>query len=882
MTQIKDDALSSITKMANTRPEAVAIRFVGDDLFHEVNYDELQKAIQKCFECFEGVGLLAGDRVALWGSNSPEWMFTYLALVKIGSTIIPLDSKLTNEQLLELVQQVEPMVVVVDKEHYASIADLIPEIMHIQMETATIISGKFPTESIADAARPLDIDPSLGGIVFTSGSTAQPKGVMLSRESVAHATGGVIQRFGITESTELLCILPFHHVLGLGACLATIQAGGSATLLQDPRADLLLKAMKATSTTLLPGPPRLFELLLANIHSQMKQMPTPVRIILHTLRWFTRQIRTYSKFNPGKILFNKLHKRFGGNLKVFISGGAALPGEVRAGLEELGFDIVEGYGLTETAGSVSINTLEHNRAGTVGQAFPGLEVRIANQDVNGEGEIWVKGPTNMVGYFHDPQATKDIFRDENWLRTGDIGFIDKDGFISITGRIKELIVTSAGKNVSPEAVEHLYRKIEGVKELAVLGMPSPTRHGEEIHAAVVPQSNTSDSSQQIHNSISACSSKIPSYLQIIRIHLVAEIPRTTTLKVRRAVLRQMLLEQKESNVPKESVHKHTETDEVTDKIMFVVRGIVGSKDDSLTIDSGSALIFDLGIDSLGLIELASSLQQEFHVQIDLAQIQSCKTVADVDKLIRRTTNNTQDDSASKTSNPDQLSDAVEFKIPPLRTGNSLRFLTILRVLFRWLWDLKVEGLLNLPEQGPFILCPNHESHFDVLYVSSSLPLKHQKTFCTFAKRELFDAFFTRWITRIVRAVPVDRKGDFSQALNAGVALLKAELPILIHPEGTRTSDGTLQPFRRGAAHLALKTGVPLIPVHIDGSYEIFPTQARIPKLFSFLTSKPLRLRIQFGKPLFPEESGDIAESERILTNHLRREIELLGGNHWTY
>ena len=873
MSKVYDDILLTITKTAKTRPDAVALRLIGDDVHREMTFATLREAIQTRAECLKNAGIRPGDRVVLCGVNSPEWMCAYFSVVRIDAIVVLLDSQLTNEQFQQILQRVEPIALILDEAHHAQSSAVAPDIIRIQMETGTVMPGEYPDTVRTDVVRPDALDPATGAIVFTSGSTAQPKGVVLSRSNIAHGEICVVDRFGLSESSELLCILPFHHVLGVGACLATLRAGGATTLLQKPGGELLLKAMQATHTTVLPGPPRLFELLLTNIHTQIQQMPPPVRTSIGILRWLTRQIRTHSGFNPGQVLFRKLHDHFGGHLHILMAGGAALPSEVHTGFEELGFNIMTGYGMTETAGAISINTPERNRAGTVGHPFPEVEVRIANQDVSGEGEIWTRSPSNMMGYFHDDAATAETFREDGWLRTGDIGHIDRDGFISITGRIKELIVTSAGKNVAPEAVEHHYRGIDEIKELAVLGMPSSVRTGEEVHAAIIPQGSGPEVEQRIRDAVAARSTQVPSYSRIQRVHIVREIPRTTTLKVRRSVLRQMLLEESTTKAPHVDKDEQGDSDELTRNVIEIVRGIVGSQDTPLNIGPESVLVFDLGLDSLGVVELTSCLQQEFNVTVEITQIHACKTVADLAQLVRR--NPQRDNPQGVPASSDTQADEYRSLIPPLRTGRSLILLRILHTLFRWMWNLRVVGRENVPEEGPYILCPNHESHMDVVFVTSTLPPAHQTTLCTFAKREHFDAPVMRTIANMVHAIPVDRKGDPRKALDVGAVLLKAGRPILIHPEGTRTRDGALKPFRRGAAHLALHTGFPLIPVRIDGAFNIFPPHARLPKLFSFTAGQPLRLRVAFGTPIMPPKAVYDADTERLLTEQLRQAVEAL-------
>ncbi|MFT3768582.1 MAG: AMP-binding protein [Minicystis sp.] len=625
--------------------------------------------------------------------------------------------------------------------------------------------------------------------------------------------------------------------------------------------------MEQTGTTVLPGPPRLFELLLTSIRTELGKTPKPVRAAAAAMQKATRFARDRVGVNPGKAFFRKVHAKMGGRLQSFFSGGAALPMEVRRGLEDFGFEILEGYGLTETVAGVCSNSPAANRAGTVGRPLTGVEVRIANPDVSGQGEIWVRGPVVMKGYFRDPEATAEVMREGGWFRTGDLGKLDKDGFLSITGRIKEIIITSSGKNVAPEEVEQQYRGIDAVRDLAVLGMPSATRHGEEIHAAVVAASGSGDAAARVEEAIAARSAKVPSHLRIQRVHVVTEIPRTSTLKVRRAALREQLLASAPAGERRAAAAVEAQ-DEMAEKVLRVVRDVVEADAKGLAITAASTLVFDIGLDSLGQVALASRLGDAFGIAIGVPEVQTCKTVGDLVGLVRKA-------PAGVAAAP--AKESAPIQPPAARGAADLAQLRAARRLFSMLWDLEAEGLDRLPAEGPFILCPNHESHLDVVFVAACLPERHQATLCAFAKKEHFEAPHTRLAANWVRAVPVDRLGDPQRALDAGRDLLRAGRSLLIHPEGTRTRDGSLQPFRRGAAHLALETGAPIVPVRIEGAYDIYPPHEALPMIWRRAGRPRPKLRVRFGEPIragaIDRASGDPAHA---LTEKLRRAVEALG------
>ena len=873
MNRPNDPLLTSILTLSNSRPEKVAMRFIGDASRSEVLYSELATAIRERAIGMEKAGLVPGDRIVLLGKNSPEWVLSYLSITRAGATAIPLDPKLTQVVLTELINEIVPVALIIDLQYEQSLAALAENAIRINIKDGCVfVSDRYPALLSADLNRPDDLDPDIASIVFTSGCTAQPKGVMLSRDSISASMHCAISSLGIVNTSEMLCVVPLHHVLGFGVCMTVLMVGGTATFIEEPRSDLLLKAMQETHSTLLPGPPRLFELLLTNIRTQIKQMPAPNRTVITVLQKGTGWVRKWTPFNPGRFLFASLHDRFGGNLQRFIAGGAPLPASVSTGLQQFGFDIVEGYGLTETSAGVSINTAEHSRAGTVGRALPGVEIRIANPDVYGQGEVWVRGSTLMQGYFHDPEATAEVLRD-GWLRTGDLGRLDAEGFLSITGRIKDLIITSAGKNVSPEAVEWLYRDIDEIEELAVLGMPSATRHGEEVHAAIVSKLEINQEAKNlVEEAISARSAQVPSHLQIQGIHLIEAIPRTTTLKVRRSVLREQILDDVSAAASMNQFQVDSKIDPVgsrkedlrTATVISIIREVVASSHSDLTITPNHTLVFDLGIDSMGQMELASRLQEQFQAFIEVAHVQTCKTVADLVALIQQK----QDLKKQPPSEP-----KGSISLPPKRGLWSRWVFSGLRKGFEHLWGLQAIGLENIPSDGAYILCANHESHFDVLFIASMLPTAHQSKLCTFAKRELFESMLIRLVIRLVGAIPVDRAGNTQQVLKIGADLLKQGRTLFIHPEGTRTRNGRLQIFRRGAAHLALQTGAPLIPVRIDGAYEIFPSHLKFPKRRPFSAGEYLSIR--FGRPIEPPVHAQGAECEQLLTRQLYQSIEAM-------
>ncbi|MCZ6632965.1 MAG: AMP-binding protein, partial [bacterium] len=583
-------------------------------------------------------------------------------------------------------------------------------------------------------------------------------------------------------------------------------------------------------------------------------------------------VRRLTPWNPGPTLFRTVHQAFGGSLRLCCSGAAPLPLEILHGLEKLGFNVTEAYGLTEASGVSTVNSVSRRRAGTVGPPISQTEVRIANPTPSsGEGEICIRGPVLMRGYFRDKATTSQVIRD-GWLHTGDLGRMDRYGYLTVTGRLKELIVTSGGKNVSPPDVERRYSDLPGVAELAVFGLPAKEGYGEEVHAAVVldPNADPASLQQAVETAVQERASQIPAYMRIQRIHILSEMPKTTTLKVKRGKLKQLAIApdtaEKSNSLGAPS---SAPQDERTQQVLTVVREAMRQTDDTRRVTLDATLQFELGIDSLGLIELAARVESALGVRLDERRLPALYTVADLVQAVKSAPD------LKNTSEPLQENGRSEPILPP-RGLLARMLLRAFGLLSRGLWKFDVRGLEHIPEQGPFILCPNHESGFDIFLVASCLRPAFQRTLCCFAKREHFEHFGTRLLARLACAIPTDRDGDILPALRSAAKVLAEGRPLLIHPEGTRTRTGQLGSFRRGAARLALETEAPLVPVCIVGAYAIFPIHRPLPRFFNWRRRQRHRLSVIFGPPIYPNNGNQTNITERGLTEHLRRAVQTLG------
>jgi long-chain acyl-CoA synthetase len=637
----------------------------------------------------------------------------------------------------------------------------------------------------------------------------------------------------------------------VASLVAPLFTGISVTVVPSVTSEAMLSAMAEKHPTILIAVPRLLELFLTSIRRKARERGRLAGGLLEALLAANALLRRRLGVNLGKLFFGRVHRAFGGALRIIASGGAPLDASTQRGIRGLGFTVCEGYGLTETCGPAIANRFERIQPDTVGKGITGVEARIAHPNAAGVGEICVRGPIVMRGYFREPVATRRAIRN-GWFRTGDLGAVDHEGNFRIMGRIKEVIVTSGGKKSVPAEIEERYRGLPGVAELAVVGVPVPGSLGERIHAAVIPAPGASEA--EILAEVMNRSRRVPTHQQIQKVHVISEIPKTRMLKPKRDKLRELFLSREASQATGAhpvSARESVATDELSRKILAIVQR---AQPDGRTVSPGDSLQFDLDVDSLGQLELIAAIELELGIRIPrrLPEIQS------VSDLIQVASQAPKGKPAERPAAP-----------VPRPTGWLAR--AVVRAF--WLvskifWRLELTGLENVPRKGPVIFCSNHESHLDVFWITSSLSGALANQVCCFAKQEHFENVFTRAVARLVGAIPVDRDGDIQPALETGVRALREARVLVIHPEGTRTKTGVMGPFRAGAAFLAIAQGVPVVPVRISGAYGIFPSHRWFPRPWG-------KLRIRFGTPLVPPALGRGALTESAFTERIRAAVAAL-------
>jgi long-chain acyl-CoA synthetase len=593
-------------------------------------------------------------------------------------------------------------------------------------------------------------------------------------------------------------------------------------------------------------------------------MPTFVQNILKSA---APLVRKYPFL--GKIIFKKVHEVFGGHIRYFFTGGAKIDPEVILRFQSLGIQMLQGYGLTETSPIISFTRVGSLKYKSVGKPLRSLQVKIHEPSVTGEGEIAVRGPSVFKGYFENPTATAEAFKD-GWFHTGDLGFLDEEGYIFITGRKKDMIVTPNGKNVYPEELEELLKGSALFSEVSVLGLESG--RGEAVHAVIVPVDLRSNHpKEKIWEEINRLTAGVSEYKKIQGVTVAfEELPKTPTKKVKKHLLRKMIQEghfekTNQGAALKNAMGSPLNANKENEKWLLEKLTEITKK---TQIYKESDLKQDLGIDSLTFMEIISILEAQFRVQIPDGEFSKMILVSDLLKY----TEEIHENQLPVTAQTESLSTHFDFRKNNTILMTFARLLIhglIIRPILKIFFRFKVKDQEFINSGGSFILTPNHSSHFDLLAILSSIPLRKLKTTYAVAAEDYF--FNTRLKSLFVRlvfnAIPFDRKARIEKGFTICEEILKAGGNLVIFPEGTRSPDGNLSAFKAGVGRLLAGHAYSAVPSYISGAFSILPKGGMIPKLHP--------LSIRFAKPVNFKQVSPDSKSYLLVAETLHHSVENL-------
>ncbi len=624
--------------------------------------------------------------------------------------------------------------------------------------------------------------------------------------------------------------------------------------------------------------PRMYEAMLAGIERRIGALGTialsAYRRLLPLSVWVLRRFG----WRIGRVLFAPVRRQVAPALRLLASGGAPLKPEIAWQLDGLGWEALEGYGLSETTAMLTFNQEGRARVGAAGRPIKDVVLRIAPMpDLEpGTGEIQARGPTVFAGYWHNNEATKEAFTEDGFFRTGDLGHIDQDGYLYIVGRSKEMIVVGGGKNIFPEDIEPVYAKSDLIQEAAVLD------HNGRLVGLFVPQVEPESNSagglrQRFRSEIERCAQELPPYERITDFALTAQpLPRTQIGKLRRHLLPEMFERAKAARGPVEERPLSDEDRALLERApadqvwAWLQRRFKGTR---LTLDTSPEL--DLGLNSFEWMSLAMELQERFGFRLTeeaLARMSSLRALV-------------QEVQQAAESGQSMSLDEAELGVEQERwlqpRGLALRVLSQVLfmanyVIMRGLFRVRAEGLEHIPGEGPFLITPNHLSFLDPFAIAAVLP-RHQLQQVYWAGWSgiLFTNPVTRMFSRATQVVPVDPEHGLTSTLLFARAILDRGKVLTWFPEGERSVDGDVHRFLPGAGLLIQKMRVPAVPVLIAGTYQAWPRSRRLPRVHPISLRFGPALMLAEGEPQSNSEDDDMERPKRI-ANRLREAVLALG------
>ncbi len=799
---------------------------VYDDGFRprSYSYPAVARAARNFAERLEQAGIGKGDRVVLWSENRPEWVAAFWGCLLKGVAVAPIDERHSIEFLERVARITEAKLVLRGEEVELSESWVGAPVWRLAEADWKSEGARFaPAEiSARDTVQ----------ILFTSGATAEPKGVVITHQNIlaniVPVEGEVVKyrKYARPFSPiRFLNLLPLSHMFGQAMAIFIPPMLAGMVIFQRSQSPVeIIRQIKTRKISVLVSVPKILEVLkeyLAGTAPEtLGNAPAGEKF---WWRWWR---------------YRRAHRLFGMKFWSFIVGGAALDPALESFFGNLGWVVIQGYGLTEAAPIVTLNHPFHAKKGTVGKPIHGVEIRIA-----ADGEVMVRGGNVTSGYFNNAEATGEAFED-GWFHTGDIGEMDETGNLLIKGRKKEMIVLADGRNVFPEDVERVVNEIEGVTESAVVAMKSEA--GELVHAVMVLED--AGAAEAV---VRAANAKLEEHQKIrgYTVWAADELPRTEgTRKLKRREIRDRL---SGGLQPAPTAHDAG------------VAGLLGKWSTGRAVDASTSLD-DLGLSSLDRVELLVALEQKIGGPVDESVFAGAKTVADLEAMAKR---------------PMSAARAEPFEFPKwnrskwadwTRVINLNLWILNLARLFAW---VRVEGRENLKDiEGPVIFASNHQGYFDGPILFIALPWKWRRKLAPAMRKEFFDAHFhpakypwydvftsrlNFWLGALAfNAVPIPQhEAGTRQTLRYIGEIVEEGWCPLIFPEGKHSGDETILPFQAGTAMMASKLGVPVVPVRVRGSNRVLHPTWRM--------ARPAFVRVRIGKPMKLEGEDFAALARRI-------------------
>ncbi|MCP6718777.1 MAG: AMP-binding protein [Patescibacteria group bacterium] len=807
------------------RPRFRTLKWTYSDIWNHANSFAnilLQQGVQK------------GDKVILIGYNSPFWVAAFFGIQLQGAVAVPLSPESKSDFIQNIVSQTEAKIILKNK-----------TVLTKGMAIPSFIIEDIPKpKNTSEISTPTLKENDIAEIVYTSGTTGAPKGVVLTHKNIISNLLALRKAIPIDHTNRFVSILPLFHMLEqLGGFLIPFSVGAQvsyAASINPNHLQWIFEDDKPTHMVIVPEFLRLIYLRLRNRAEEEGK--------LNLLKGLLK-ISYFLPMVLRRRLLGIIHRRFGWKIHTMAVGGAPLEEEVERFWEGLGIYVLQGYGLTETSPILAVNSYRDRKTGSVGKPIQGVDIKLAK-----DGEILAKGPNVFSGYWRQEGKTIEVFDNEGWFKTGDIGFFDKDGYLYIKGRKKFVIVLPSGENVYPEDIEFEINKQPEIVDSTVIGLK---KHGsEEVHAVLLLDKSKKVNPKAI---IDRVNKSLLSY-QLIKGFSIwphDDFPRTPTRKVKKHQVLPVIKNQIQGKEQDEFVIP------TTSKLKSIIAKV--AEIPLQEIGDEKRLVADFGLDSLKRIELVARIEREFSVSVDEAEINTETTVKDMEVVVA-------EKKHKQVRYPFKSKPFYGFTV----LLRDILQKTFLKPIVLLLAPIEIKGLDNIKDvKHPALFFSNHLSSIDAPFIYGVLPNRIRKKLSVATATDVLYEANVPWIKYtkeffqfLFLTFPFAREGQTKSSFEYLGRIIDRNFSVLVFPEGYMSRTGNLREFKLGSGLLAIEMAVPIIPIRLSGTQYVIPPGIEGAKP-EFSLPKRHKVSVAFGKPFLIDPKMNYKEATSLIKEKIR-------------
>ena len=775
--------------------------------------------------------------------NRPEWIYSFFAVWDKKSAGIALDANSNSDEILYVLEDSHPNVIFCSNETEGTIFEAVEKysskntVKVINVDKITIEQEKMNVIKNMHFELENPTGDETAAMLYTSGTTGSPKGVMLSFNNLNTEMEGLYEKGIFDYRDQILAILPFHHVLPLTASvLLMLKYQTSIVFVEKIASKEIFDALEKNRVTAIIGVPRVFKLFYDGIKQQIDAK--------FITRFIYKMMSNVKSLKIKRKVFAKVHKKFGGHLDFIVVGGAKMDPEISRFYETLGFYALEGYGLTETAPVIAVNSKKERKIGTVGKRLYNVEIKTVDE------ELWVKGPIVMKGYYNKPEKTTEVITEDGWFKTGDLAAIDEEGYVTIRGRKNTMIVLSNGKNIDPETLENrVIAQSNGlIKEIGIFN------YKNKLAAIIVPdllefrKRGITNTKAYIKNVVEDYNLKAHNYEKVLDYKLFEEeLPKTRVGKTRRFMLPDLY--------EKNEIVKKEKTPEPTDEAYKILKEYV-KKNKGIEPQPEENLELEIGMDSLDIVEFFAFIENSFGIQLDEEKFAGMPNLKLLSEYINQ--------KATKFEDNDIDWKQIISETKPIEDNKNrwvTKFLKIFQPIVDLYFRVKKIDRKKLTD-NPQIFVSNHQSFVDPLILGSLFPNKIVFNTLFLA----IDWYFKKGVMKLLvsngNVVLIDINKNIRKSVEEIVGYLKGGKSIVIFPEGARTKDGKVAQFKKVFAIIAKELNVDVQCLGIKGAFEAYSRYMKFPK--------PKKIEVAVLEKFSPEGSYDeiTQKAEKIIREYV--------------